>query len=141
MWVPTPSPVERLEHATVIEAEYRELLASPRQLVVDRYRDGFRAGDHELILGCLTGDVTWDIVGHATSTGKAEFEALIDGPTGATLPRLVVECEVEGDDVIVVFGAGELEEADGIRHTFRFADSFAFRGDLVAGVVSYVVPT
>ena len=46
-------------------------------------------------------DVTWDIVGGATSTGKVEFEALIDGPPGAGLPRLVAGRQLEGDDEVV----------------------------------------
>jgi ketosteroid isomerase-like protein len=112
-----------------------------RQDVVERYVAGFRAGDHAAILGCLTEDVTWEIVGHATAAGRAEFEALIDGPPGASLPRLTVERHVEQGDLVVTFGAGEFDTADGVRHTFRFADSFAFRGELISAVVSYVVPT
>ena len=139
---PVPWDWDRLP---VIEAEYRELLGdplpSPRQSVLDRYMDGFRAGDHAAILDCLTEDVTWDIVGHATAAGRGEFEALIDGPAGASLPRLTVERSVEGDDVVAVFGAGEFDDADGGLHTFRFADAFTFRGDLISAVVSYVVPT
>jgi hypothetical protein len=41
---------------------------------------------------------------------------------------------------VAVFGAGEFDDAGGSRRTFRFADSFTFRGDLIASVVSYVVP-
>ena len=135
--VPQPWDWDRLP---VLEAEYRDVLASPRQRVVDRYLDGFRAGDHQVILGCLADDVTWDIVGHATASGKAEFDALIDGPTGATLPRLTVEGQVDDGETIVVLGAGEFEDADGAHHAFRFADAFTFRDDLIAGLVSYVVP-
>lgn len=112
-----------------------------RQDVVDRYVDGFRAGDHAAILACLTPDVTWDIVGHAVAAGAAEFEGLIDGPPGASLPRLTVERHVEQGDLVVTFGAGEFADADGALHSFRFADTFTFRGDLIAAVVSYVVPT
>jgi hypothetical protein len=57
---PEPWDWDRLP---VIEAEYRDLLSdpppSPRREVVDRYLDGFRDG----------------------------FEALIDGPAGASLPQ------------------------------------------------------
>jgi len=40
----------------------------------------------------------------------------------------------------VVFGAGEFDDADGTHHAFRFADAFTLRDDLIAGLVSYVVP-
>jgi uncharacterized protein YndB with AHSA1/START domain/ketosteroid isomerase-like protein len=139
---PEPWDWDRLP---LIEAEYRELLGdsfpSPRHMLVDRYVDGFRAGDHAAILGCLTEDVTWEIVGHATAAGRGDFEALIDGPEGATLPRLTVESTVEEDDMVAVFGSGEFDDSDGKLNTFRFADSFTFRGDLICAVVSYVVPT
>jgi hypothetical protein len=32
--------------------------SNARKRVVETYIEGFRAGDHELILGCLTDDVT-----------------------------------------------------------------------------------
>lgn len=137
---PQPWDWERLP---VLEAEYRArgVLASPRQRVLDRYMDGFRAGDHDAIHACLTDDVTWEIVGHARAAGRAEFDALIDGPEGAGLPRLTTDLTVEENDVIAAFGAGEFDGADGALHTFRFADTFTFRDELISGVVSYVVPT
>lgn len=128
-----------------IEADYRELLggavASDPTATLARYMDGFRSGDHEVILGCLTDDVTWEIVGHATSAGKPGFDALVDGPTGASLPRLTVERTVQEGDVIAVFGRGEFDGPDGALRTFRFADSFEFADDLIRAVVSYVVAT
>jgi uncharacterized protein YndB with AHSA1/START domain/ketosteroid isomerase-like protein len=117
----------------VIEKDYRSRL-------LESYVDGFRAGDHEAILDCLTDDVTWDIVGHATANGAEEFAKLIDGPEGASLPRLTVDRTVVEDEVIAAFGAGEFEDADGETHRFRYADSFTFRDGLISAVVSYVVP-
>ena len=134
---PEPWDWDRLP---AIEADYHALLATPRQRLVERYVNGFRAGDHAAILACVTDDVTWDIVGHATASGSAEFEKLIDGPAGSSLPRLTVERHVEGADAVVTFGTGEFDDADGTTHSFRFADAFTFRGDLVSALVSYVVP-
>jgi uncharacterized protein YndB with AHSA1/START domain/ketosteroid isomerase-like protein len=127
----------------ILEKEYAERLGGTvaRQDVVDLYIDGFRGGDHAAILACLTDDVTWDIVGHASATGMADFERLIDGPEGASLPRLTVERHVAADDLVVTFGAGEFDDAEGASHSFRFVDTFTFRDNLIAAVVSYVVPT
>lgn len=128
----------------VIEAEYVDLLPgllpSPRTKVLDAYLDGFRSGDHAAILATLTEDVTWDIVGHAAAVGRDAFAGLIDGPPGSSLPRLTVERTIEHGDVVVVLGSGEFD-LGGERHSFRFADTFDFREDLIAGVVSYVVAT
>ena len=112
-----------------------------RPAVVERYVDGFRTGDHELVLDCLTDDVTWEIVGHAQADGRTAFERLIDGPPGASLPRLTVEEHLEVGDDVVTFGSGEFDDPTGTVQTFRFADRFTFRGDRISAVVSYVVPT
>ena len=114
-------------------------MQSERQAVVERYVDGFRAGDHAAIHACLTDDVTWDIVGYRRAAGREEFDALIDGPPGATLPRLTIERHLEQGDVVATYGAGAFETADGESHAFRFADTFEFRGDLICAVTSYVV--
>ena len=42
--------------------------------------------------------------------------------------------------MVATFGAGEFDDADGTPHSFRFADTFTFRGDLICAVASYVVP-
>lgn len=131
----------------VLQAEYRDLLETtlgartPRQRVLDRYVDGFRAGDHAAILACVTDDVAWEIVGHAKASGKNEFDTLIDGPDGAGLPRLEVHNCIEQGDVFAVFGSGNFDGPDGAVHNFRFADEFTFRGDLISSLVSYIVPT
>ena len=131
---PEPWDWDRLP---VIEAEYRELLGEalprPRQLVVDRYMDGFRAGDHATILGCLTDDVTWDIVGHATAAGSER----VRGAHRRTRRREPPPAHrrgltSEGTDLVAAFGAGEFDDADGTPHTFRFADAFTFRGDRIS---------
>lgn len=116
----------------VIERDYRLRL-------LEAYVDGFRAGDHAAILACLTDDVTWDIVGHATASGAEEFDALIDGPEGASLPRLGLDRTVAEGDVVAAFGDGEFDGPDGETHRFRYADTFTFRGVLICAVVSYVV--
>jgi ketosteroid isomerase-like protein len=112
---------------------------SDRQIVVERYVEGFRAGDHAAIHACLTDDVTWDIVGYTTATGREAFDALIDGPPGASLPRLTITHHLEDGDVVATYGSGEFDDAEGALQRFRFADTFTFRGQLICAVTSYVV--
>ena len=83
--------------------------------------------------------MTWDIVGFRTSAGRDGFDSLIDGPPGASLPRLTIDKHVEQGDVVATYGTGEFETDDGETHAFRFADTFEFRGDLICAVTSYVV--
>jgi hypothetical protein len=44
-----------------------------RKRVVQRYIDGFRAGDHEMILAGLTDDVTWEMPPYFRVSGKTAF--------------------------------------------------------------------
>ena len=52
---------------------------SDRTAVVERDFEGFRQGDHEAILGCLTDDVVWDLPGFRHPRGKTEFRAVPSG--------------------------------------------------------------
>ena len=46
---------------------------------VHRYLDGFRSGDHQQILSCLTEDIVWTVFGAFRLQGKAAYDAAIDG--------------------------------------------------------------
>jgi uncharacterized protein len=107
---------------------------------LDRYMEGFRRSDHELILGCLTDDVVWHVHGVRTTNGKAEFDDEIENPSFEGSPELVVDRTLEAGDVIVVTGTGIGHHREAGRFTFVYNDLFTFRDDLIAQVDSYVVP-
>lgn len=108
--------------------------------LVDRYMDGFRRGDHEAILGCLTDDIVWCIHGHRTTTGKAEFDDEIENPAFEGRPELTVERTIDADGVVVATGIGTGHHRQAGRFQFAFNDIFTFRDDLIARVDSYIVP-
>ncbi len=108
--------------------------------LVHRYMDGFRRGDHAMILGCLTDDVVWHIHGARTTAGKAEFDDEIENPAFEGSPELTVERTVEAGDVVVVTGTGAGHHREAGRFRFAYNDLFTFRGGLIAQVDSYVVP-
>jgi uncharacterized protein len=91
---------------------------SEHKRVVERYFEGFRQGDHERILGCLTEDVIWDLPG---------FRHLED--------RLVEE-----GATVVAIGTGQARRRDGVDFHFAYCDVFAFSGDAISRVESYLVP-
>lgn len=104
-------------------------------MVVEGYFDGVRAGDRRRVLGCLTDDVTWDRPGHTYLEGKAAVGGeLHDRPAALALDRLVEE-----GDAVVAIGSGEATHDDGSTHRFAFVDVFDFRGERIAGIVSYSV--
>jgi ketosteroid isomerase-like protein len=112
---------------------------TPRKQLVERYCEGFRRGDHAMVLGCLTDDVVWDLPGFRHLRGKAEFDGEIENPAFTGHPTLHVDRLVEEGDTVVAIGDGMALHADGTPHAFAFCDAFTFRGDLIERVESYVV--
>ena len=86
---------------------------SARKAVVEAYIDGFRRGDHQAILSCLTEDVVWEIHGHATVHGREEFAGVITEDATPGLPTLELERLVEEGDTVVAVGNGSVAPAAG----------------------------
>jgi ketosteroid isomerase-like protein len=113
---------------------------SERKQVVERYFEGFRRGDHELVLGCLTDDVVWDLPGFKHLEGKDAFDREIENEAFEGRPSLAVDRLVEEDDTVVAIGTGQSRRRDGAAFRFAYADVFTFRDEAVCRVESYVVP-
>jgi ketosteroid isomerase-like protein len=113
---------------------------SDRKQLVERYFEGFRRGDHEMILGCLTDDVVWDLVGSKHIEGKEAFDAEIESEAFEGPPSLEVDRLVETGDTVIATGTGESRRKDGVDFRFAYADVFTFRTGAVCRVESYVVP-
>jgi uncharacterized protein len=109
------------------------------EAVVERYFEGFRRGDREMILTCLTDDVVWDLPGYAHLEGKAAFDQEIENPDFVGRPHLAVDRMVEEDATVVVIGTGEATRATGEPHRFAFCDVFTFTDGSISRVESYVV--
>ena len=112
---------------------------SARKAVVEVYVDGFRRGDHEAILSCLTEDDVWDIHGHATLRGRSEFAGAVTEDATLGLPTLEIERLVEEGDTVVAVGNGSVALAAGGRLVFVFCDVFILTGDRIHHVATYQV--
>ena len=113
---------------------------SARTAVVEQYFDGFRRGDHDLILSCLTDDVVWDLPGHAHLEGREAFDGEIENDQFVGRPELTVDRLLEAGAAVVVVGSGAAQHRSGAVQRFAFCDVFTFAGDAVRRVESYVVP-
>ena len=113
---------------------------STRTAVVHEYIEGFRSGDHERVLRCLTDDVLWYLPGLGTRRGKREFDAEIENEAFQGNPKLTVDRAVEDGDTVVITGEGEGVHREQGPFRFAFATVFGFRGLLIDRVDSYVVP-
>lgn len=111
-----------------------------RKALVQEYHEGFRASDHARVLACLTDNVVWDLPGFRHLEGKAAFDSEIENPDFDGSPTLHVDQLVEEGDTVVAIGRGEGVHRVGGPFRFAYCTVFAFTGDLISHVTSYVVP-
>jgi uncharacterized protein len=110
-----------------------------RKRVVERYIEGFRTGDDETVLGCLTDDVEWEMPPLFSLSGIEAFEGAIHNDATPGLPDIQLTRLVEEDDVVVAEGAVQAAIRDGGRLDALFCDMFHFRGDKICRLVTYQV--
>lgn len=106
---------------------------------VEKYMDGFRKGDHELILSCLTDDVVWDIPGAVHLTGKEAFDKEIANEAFVGLPTITVTRMTEENDVVVAEGTVRTERRAGGMLNLVFCDVFVMRRGKIQQLISYLV--
>jgi hypothetical protein len=75
--------------------------------------DGFRKGDHALILSCLTDDVEWEMPGGFHLTGKEAFDREIENEAFVGRPTITVTRMTEEHDVVVAEGSVRTERQSG----------------------------
>lgn len=107
---------------------------------VERYLDGFRRTDHAQILDCLTDDITWTVFGAFRLTGKAAYDAAIEGPGFAGSPELDVVRMVEQGDTIMAELVGRVPQEDGSAQLLSMAEVFVLRDGLICERRAWVVP-
>src|SRR5688500_19498929 len=112
---------------------------TPNKQTVTRYMDGFRATDRELILSCLTEDVSWSIPGMFDVRGKAAFADHIVDEGFAGKPSITVSRLVEENDVVVAEGSVKAPRESGDILNLAFCDVFEMRDGKIARLISYLV--
>jgi ketosteroid isomerase-like protein len=80
---------------------------------IERYMEGFRAGDHAVILSCLTDDVEWVIPGAFHLVGKEAYDREIDNPAFVGRPAITVSRLTEESDVVVAEGSVLTQRKEG----------------------------
>jgi ketosteroid isomerase-like protein len=113
--------------------------SSARKRVVERYIEGFRAGDHEAILACLTDDVVWEMPPYFTLSGRTAFDGAIEHPAAPGRPDIQLTRLVEEGDVVVAEGAVQAALASGGRLDALFCDVFHFRDGRICRLMTYQV--
>jgi ketosteroid isomerase-like protein len=114
-------------------------VSSAKKQVVETYIEGFRTGDREAILACLTDDVTWEMPPYFNLDGIEAFAGEIQNPATPGLPDLQITRLVEEGDIVVCEGAVQADVAAGGRVDALFCDVFHFRGDKIRHLTTYQV--
>src|SRR4051812_1035088 len=106
---------------------------------VERSLDGFRRSDHEQILSCLTDDIEWTVFGAFHLTGKAAYDAAIEGPGFAGPPRLEVVRMVEQGDTVMAELTGTATRDTGEVLRMSMAEVFVLRDGKIAERRAWVI--
>lgn len=112
---------------------------SANKQVVQAYMEAFARWDHAAILALLTDDVEWIIPGAVHRTGKAGFDAEIEGPGSAGPPGITLTRLIEEGDVVVAEGAVRAPTVDGVLR-LDFCDVFELRDGKIRRLISYLMP-
>ena len=112
---------------------------TPNENTVEKYMDGFRKGDHAVILECLTDDVEWIVPGAFHVRGKQAFEGEIENDAFTGVPEIDVARMIEQDDVVVAEGTVRAHRKDGELLTLAMCDVFDMRGGKIRRLTSYLM--
>lgn len=106
---------------------------------VETYLEGFRRGDHAMVLSCLSENPVWDLPGAFHIEGKEAFDKEIEDPCFQGRPQITVTRMTEENDVVVAEGTVRTQKAEGDWINLVFCDVFKMRGGKIAHLTSYLM--
>jgi ketosteroid isomerase-like protein len=106
---------------------------------VERYIDGFRKSDHELILSCLTDDVEWEMPGAFHLIGKEAFDKEIENDAFVGSPTITITRLTEENDVVVAEGSVRTQRKAGGFLNAVFCDVFVMERGKIRLLITYFV--
>jgi ketosteroid isomerase-like protein len=138
-----PGVAASAERRIYARREMRPICSSIRAMTenkqtVERYMEGFRRGDHESILSCLTEDVVWILPGAFELRGKTEFDGEIENEAFTGHPEITVTRMTEEDGVVVAEGTVRAQRKDGASLLLAMCDVFEMEGGKIRKLTSYL---
>jgi len=107
------------------------------KLTVQKYIDGFNAGDHAMILSCLTDDVVWYMPQFINLQGKQTFDKEIANDAFTGLPVITISRMTEENDVVIAEGAVQCYFKNGDLLDAVFCDVFEMENGLIKKLTTY----
>jgi len=106
---------------------------------VETYLEGFRKGDHALVLSCLTDDVEWILPGAFHLNGKEAFDKEIENEGFVGRPEITTTRMTEENDVVAAEGTVRTQKATGEFVNLVFCDVFTMRDGEIRQLISYLM--
>ena len=106
---------------------------------VEKYMEGFRRSDHEMILSCLTDDVEWDMPGAFRWFGKEAFDKEIENDAFVGSPTITITRMTEENDAVAAEGHVTCKRRDGGMLKAVFCDVFTLRNAKIKHLLTYQV--
>jgi uncharacterized protein len=106
---------------------------------VEKYMEGFRKSDHQMILDCLTDDVVWEMPGVYLHRCKDEFDKEIENENFVGSPTIQIKRFVEENDIVIAEGAVQGKMKNGNSLDAVFCDIFEMSGGKIRCLTSYLM--
>lgn len=101
--------------------------------------EGFRTGNHEKILSCLTDDIVWEMPGIYRYVGKDEFDKEIENENFIGSPSIQILKLIEEDNVVIAEGAVQGKMKNGNTLDAVFCDVFVMENGKIKHLTSYLM--
>jgi ketosteroid isomerase-like protein len=106
---------------------------------VEKYMEGFRRSDHQIILDCLTDDAVWKMPGVYAHHGKEAFDKEIENDNFAGSPAIQVKRLTEENDIVIVEGTVQGKMKSGNSLDAVFCDVFEMTSGKISCLTSYLM--
>ncbi len=117
----------------------RPCIMTTNKQTVTRYIEGFRNGDHEMVLSCLTDNVLWEMPGYYQLAGKGAFDREMEDDAFEGNPDITVIRLIEEDDIVVAEGKVQSKRKDGGLLDAVFCDVFHMENGKIRQLTSYLM--
>jgi|SRR5690606_21778834 ketosteroid isomerase-like protein len=109
------------------------------KLTIEKYIEGFRRSDHQMILDCLTDDVVWIMPGVYKHEGKQEFDKEIENENFVGSPTIQIKRLVEENNIVIAEGAVQGRMKNGNALDAVFCDVFEMEDGKIRQLTSYLM--
>lgn len=112
---------------------------SENKNTVHKYMEGFREGNHEKILSCLTDNVEWYMPGNFHHFGKEAFDKEIENDVFTGLPVIEITRLLEENNVVAAEGSVQAKFKEGGLLDAVFCDVFEMENGKIRKLISYLM--